>query len=296
MATFGNYNVVRRYNRPNVTTKTLLELFLANNGTYFSPDAVSAVYILPDTGATNGSPEIYINRTLSDVGTPEYGLLNATGLSSTVGVFDVSNNLNTPALDVPDSYDPVGPAASSIYQIREGNLAIVTTENAFPDLSTIGNYFDVWMVKDFSGSNYRLYWNKFTLYDDRVISYTEPFQVQTRNKLVQKYVVWGSKQRLIINTNHFLANKDLSEDLKTIWRNSVIDNAKIQIRKRHPQTSGEMTTPLPWTSSGVEVSSEDTISYLWDTADLSKGDYTVQVEYTLLEEKIVSEEFSLVLR
>ena len=296
MATFGGYNVVKRFNRPNVTTNTLLELFLANNGTYFAAAAVSAVYILPDTGYTQGSPDLYINRAASDLGTPEYGLLNAAGVSSTLATFDISSNLNTPNLDPPDAYDPVGPAASSIYQVTEGHMAVVLNEAPFPDVSAIGNYFDIWLVKDFNGANYRLYWNKFTLYDDRIISYTEPYQVTSRNELVQKYIVLGSKERLRINTDHFLANRDLSDDLKNIWRSSVIGAAQIQIRMRHPQTTGEMTTIVPFTTSGVEVSSEDTISYLWDTTTLSRGDYTVQVKYTLLDQIIFSEVFSVVLR
>ena len=296
MATFGGYTVVKRYNRPNVTTKTLLELFLANNGTYFAAEAVSAVFILPDTGYTKGSPDLYINRAASDIGTPEYGLLNAAGVSSTLAQFDVSNNLNAPALDAPGSYDPMGPAASSIYQVAEGHMAVVLQEGGFPGVSAIGDYFDIWLVKDFVDANYRLYWNKFTLYDDRIISYTEPYQVTSRNELVQKYIVLGSKERLRINTDHFLANRDLSDDLKNIWRSSVIGAAEIQIRMRHPQTTGEMTTIVPFTSSSVEVSSEDTISYLWDTTLLSRGDYTVQVKYTLLDQTILSEVFSVILR
>lgn len=296
MATFGNYNVIRRYNRPNVTSKTLLELFFANNGTYFDPNDVSCVYVLPDTGSTLGSPEIYINRQASDVGTPAYGLLNATGLSSVAAYLDVSNTTYGTSADAPSAYSPEGVAASAIYRTAEGHFDVVTDVNAFPELSGTGNYFDIWMVKDFSGSEYRLYWNKFSLYDDRIVSFTEPFQITTRNKLIQKYITLGSKIDLRIDTEHFVANKDMSEDLKTIWRNCVIDNAYIQIRKRNPQTTGEMTTVVPWTQTGVNVTSEDTIMYLWDTATVSRGDYTVQVSYDLLQQTFYSEEFSVILR
>ena len=296
MATFGNYTVIRRYNRPNVTSKTLLELFLANNGTYFNPDAVSAVFILPDTTRTNGSPEIYINRQTSDIGTEAYGLLNATGLSSVVSHYDISCTTTGSTPDSPDVYVDSGIAASAIYTQSTGNLAVIGDGVAFPDLSTIGNYFDIWMIKDFSGSTYRLYWNKFTLYQDRVISYTEPYQITARNKLSQKYIPLGSKINLRVNTEHFVANKNISQDLKTIWRDSVLSDAWVQIRRRNPQTTGEMTTIVAWTQVGVNVTSEDTIMYLWDTDGQVRGDYTVQVAYDLLEQTIYSEEFSVVLR
>ena len=78
MASFNNFSVVKRWNRPSVLMKTLLETFFTNNGTYFKPYSVSTVYILPDTSLTNGSPDIYINRQVSDMGTQAYGLLNAS--------------------------------------------------------------------------------------------------------------------------------------------------------------------------------------------------------------------------
>ena len=297
MATFNTTTVVKRYNRPNITIPTLLENFFVNNGTYFNPFALSAVYIIPDTGATNGSPEIYINRQVSDLGTDSYGLLNATGLSSVVATFDISNTGGVPGAEA-NYLPPIG--VSSIYQVSSGtsagHFAVVVDQNGFPNFSAVGNYFDIWCVQDFTGSKKKLYWNKFSIYDDRVITFTEPFQITTRNKLYQKYIPLSSIVSLRVDTEHFVANKDMAKDIKNIWRNSVIDNAAIQIRQRHPQTTGQMTNTVPWTSSGVNVSSEDTITYLWDTSELTKGDYTVQVKYTLLTETIYSEEFSLVLR
>ena len=88
----------------------------------------------------------------------------------------------------------------------------------------------------------------------------------------------------------------MTEDEKNVWRQSSLTNAEIKISKRNPNTTGLITQVIPWTSIGVEVTSNNTILFNWDTRSLSKGDYTVQVRYTLLEQTFVSEEFSLVLR
>jgi len=301
MATFNTTTVIKRYNRPSVLGNTLLEVFFANNGTYFDPSTVSAVYIIPDTGSTNGSPDLYIDRTTSAYGTSAYGLLNANGLSSVVAYYDLSNSVIPGYPDDVEAYIPgTDSGVSSIYKVSSGHYAVVADGEFFPSFSATGSYFDVWLVNDFLGSGWKLYWNKFTVYNDRIISYTEPFQITSHSRCQNRYIQLGSKENIRIITEHFITNRTLGRDLKDIWRDSVIDNAEIRIRKRNPQTTGLITPIIPavsgYTSSGINVTSDDTIVYNFDTTDLEKGDYVVQVKYVLLEQTFVSEEFSVVLR
>lgn len=298
MATFNGYSVVKRYNRPSILLRTQLEMYFTNNGTYFDPDDISACYILPDTTTTNGSPDVYINRTLSDVGTSAYGTLNASGVSAIVATFK--------GVSAVSSYDPTGTpsTASAIYRESTGQYSIIADGVAFPDYSSLGlsdgKYFDAWVVRNFDQTDpdlgYKIYWNKFTVFNDRIITFTEPFQITSKSKLAQKYVELSSVITLRVPTETFVANKNMSRELKQIFRDSVLTNANIRIRKRNPYTSGEMTTILDWTSDGVDVSSEDTILYTWNTASLEKGDYVVEVNYQVLEQTFYSDEFSLVLR
>jgi hypothetical protein len=298
MATFNNFEVVKRYNRPSILLRTLLEMYFTNNGTYFDPYEVSACYILPDTTTTNGSPDIYINRTASDVGTSAYGKLNASGEASAVATYV--------GVSAVSAYDPDGtPAtASAIYKVDTGHYAIVADGGAFPEYSSLGlsdgKYFDAWLVRDFSATEasagYKLYWNKFTVFNDRIISFTEPYQVTSKSKLQQRYLQLSSNITLRVNTETFVANGNMSKDLKTIFRDSVVTNPQIRITKRNPYTTGLITEILDWTAVGVDVSSDDTIMYTWDTAAQEKGDYIVQVKYDVLEQTFYSEEFSLVLR
>jgi len=310
MASFNTYTVVKRYNRPSILTKTLLETFFTNNGSYFDPESISSVSILPDTTKTNGSPDIYINRDASAVGTSSYGKLNASGLSATVAYFDVSDGVvGGSVLQPVSSYSGTSTNnASAIFSAGEGHAAVVADGAAFPSYSSLGisdgKWFDVWLVKDFptadASAGWKLYWNKFTTYQDRIVQFTEPYQITTHSKLEQKYVQLSSVVTLRITTDQFVANENMSKDLKTIWRDGVIDSAEIRIRKRNPETTGTITNIEPsaggFTPSGVEVSSEDTILYTWNTSGQAKGDYIVQVKYTLLEQTFVSPEFSLVLR
>jgi len=306
MATFNGYSVVKRYNRPSILLRTLLEQFFTNNGTYFNPSEISSVYILPDiSNKTAGSPDIYINKDASALGTSAYGKLNAVGLSAVVAKYDVSNGA---AIQPPSSYSGAGTSgASAIYSAGTGHYAVVADGVAYPSYSSLGlsdgKWFDMWLVKDFSAvdasAGWKLYWNKFETFNDRIITFTEPYQITSHSKLQNKYIQLSSVPTLRITTEQFVANKNMSQDLKTIWRDGVIDNAEIRIRKRNPETTGLITNIEPvsgWTSSGIDVSSEDTILFTWDTSGESKGDYIVQVKYTLLEQTFVSEEFSLVLQ
>ena len=308
MATFNTYSVVKRYNRPSILLRTLLEQFFTNNGTYFNPQEVSSVCILPDTGRTLGSPAIYIDYSQSALGTPAYGKLNASGVAATVAKFDVSNS-NTGTVSPPSSYSGTAtPGASAIYSAGTGHYAVVADGIAFPSYSSLGisdgKWFDVWLVKDFAtvdaSAGWKLYWNKFETFNDRIITFTEPYQITSHSKLQNKYIQLSSIPTLRITTEQFVANKNMSQDLKTIWRDGSIDNAEIRIRKRNPETTGTISNIKPadgsFTSSGVDVSSEDTILYTWNTTGEAKGDYIVQVKYTLLEQTFVSDEFSLVLQ
>tara|TARA_R110000851_G_scaffold135518_1_gene270985 strand:+ start:9626 stop:10561 length:936 start_codon:yes stop_codon:yes gene_type:complete len=311
MASFNNFSVVKRWNRPSVLMKTLLETFFTNNGTYFKPYSVSTVYILPDTSLTNGSPDIYINRQVSDMGTQAYGLLNASSLSSVQATFGGDISL----IDLnPSAYSGAGTiSASGIYSgstsADPGHFQVVLDgSRSFLEFSAVGKYFDVWLVKDFedafdTSSGWQLYWNKFEVFSDRIVTFTEPYQVTTKNKLSQKYLQLSSIPTLRITTDVFLANRNMSRDLKDIWREQVIDNAEIRIMRRNPRTSGLISKIVPGTgptqgdwSRETNVSSENTITFTWDTTQLEAGDYFVQCKYTLLEQTFVSEEFSLVLR
>ena len=301
MASFNGYTVVKRYNRPSILQRTQLDMFFTNNGSYFTPYQVSACYILPDTTTANGSPDIYINRTASDVGTSAYGMLNATGLSAVVATYDVSNG---GALQPESVYNPSTSSVSAIYSGTNQKLSVIADGVAHPSFSSLGvsngKWFDVWLIKDFStvdaSAGWKLYWNKFETFQDRIVSFTEPFQVTTRNERSQRYVELSSVVTLRVTTDVFLANRNMTQDEKNVWRNTVIDSAEIRIRKRNPRTTGLITDIVDWTSSGVEVTSENTILYTWDTSAQETGDYIVEVKYTLLEQTFYSEEFSLVLR
>lgn len=276
----------------------MLEMFFTNNGTYFDPDTVSAVYILPDTGLTNGSPDIYINRTVSDIGTDQYGLIATSSLSSVVAYFDLSN---TSSPGTPDSASAYDAYFNGIFKNDNGQYCVLVDGTNFPTFSSLGisdgNWFDIWLVKDFANSGkFKLYWNKFTTYNSRILTFTEPYQVSCKNKLQQKYVQLSSIETLRVTTEMFLDNKSMSRDAQSVFNELSIFDPRIRIRKRNPQTTGQITTVVNWTGSGVDVTSDNTILYLWNTSSQERGDYTVQVRYNILEQLIYSEEFSLVLR
>ena len=149
-------------------------MYFANNGQYFDPSSVSAVWILPDTGTTNGSPDFYLDRNASALGTSAYGMLAPSALSgSIVAYFDVSNGAIPASLSAAPvaNYDPNTSAASGIYRVSSGHYSILPQGTAMmPAFSATGKYFDIWLIKDFNGSNWRLYFNQFETFNDRIVT------------------------------------------------------------------------------------------------------------------------------
>ena len=106
---------------------------------------------------------------------------------------------------------------------------------------------------------------------------TEPLEVTTSNKLVQRYVQLGSKKRLQIQTEIVVDNEPIKENLRNLMETgSLLSNPKISITKLNEspvltsrvQITGESGVG-GFQSAGVSLDSQGTISYVWDTNDIS---------------------------
>jgi hypothetical protein len=203
---------------------------------------------------------------------------------------------------------------SSIFKKETGKYAVVLKpgltwveltngSHASPntyDSSTVGKYFDIWTVQDQNGGAKVTYVHEFSLFDDTIISLSEPLMVDTRQKLVQKYINKNSKVDLQITTDHTVTNRNISEDIKNIFTESILNNAAIRIIKyKDDRTTGAPYSEIQaWTSTGVSINSADTILYNWDTADsdVTTGTYEVQTSSTLLGQNVMSDKFTVVVR
>ena len=218
-------------------------------------------------------------------------------------------------------------SASGIFRISEGHYGVVLRPSTnfwnfdqIPKTDETGNtiditavssntassvtsYFDVWTVQDAQDDKPRTIIHSFTLYGagfSNIVSLTEPIIVNTRHTLVQKYVNRGSLEKLQIKTDYVVINRNIGQDIKNIFKDGILEGAAIRIIK----LSDRVSTGLPFelikdwadTKPAILTDSADTILYNWETSGLETGTYQVQVSSTVLDNRIMSDPFHVILR
>ena len=340
MTTFNGITVINRKNRPSPIEPAKLDFFMVKAGGYSDPYAVCSVHIFQDT--QYGSPDAYLDLS---AGSDNYGLVTSSNTSEKM-VFRVQevdgfkNRIGftgNPA-DFPTEIDYLdASSASGIFKTGNGKFSVLletdtyyykSSEVADPDFnpintlpttensaSSVQGYLDIWTVVDAEGSKPQIYVNIFRLDTANVYATSEPLAVTTVNKLVQRYIAVGSKEKLRIKTELVVDNEPIEQSLRNlIETGALIQNPEISITKINEipgQTSRVEITGLGaqggFDHRGVEVDSHGTISYLWDTANIvpfyigenlggPTGVYEIQVKFNVLDQTILSNRFKLVVR
>ena len=302
MAIFPNdesITVVPRANRPSEMSLTFLELFFLQNGNYVHPNRIRSVYIFKATA--DGASDKFID---SDPDSVTFGQVLPSKYSSAAYIVSGSALVGpSDASFSADLYSGTPADARKVYTIAPGHYGIVADKDATflyggdTVSSTVigtGQFFDIWEIMDVSGSTYTSYVHSFELYSDNIVTVTEAIHVETRNKLVQRYINFGSKTNLEITTDISVTSKYTADEIRNAFNGSVIQAAEIQIVKLADTGSEPPTVTVAWTSTNV--GSNDTISYLFDTSALSRGTFEIQVRYDILSETIYSEKFRAVVR
>ena len=77
-----------------------------------------------------------------------------------------------------------------------------------------------------------------------------------------------------------------------------MDSASVRIIRLKDDTSNGKgyTEVVPWTSTDVNVNSDDTIIYNWNTSAMDVGVYELQTSSSFLGQTIMSDKFNLVVR
>jgi hypothetical protein len=305
MATLNNKTVTSRHNRPSTVGSTYLEIFYVKNGKMDDPYGVCSVHIFKDTD--NGNSSIWID---GDSSSPTFGLVPSSLDKDAAFIFipaSGDHRTTSEGFSV-DKFKNTNSTASGIYREEEGHFSVVLkggasgttwrgrTKDYINEASSTGGYFDIWTVEDENGGGLRTIINSFELFYDTVFATTEPILLTTSFRLLQKYVNKNSVEKLQVKTDHVVHNQNVSEELKNIFRHSVTSNASIRIVKVKDDTSTGLpyTQILDWTD--MDISSDDTLSYSWNTSALDVGTYELQVSSSILDRSIFSDKFSLILR
>ena len=327
MPSINNKPVIDRHNRPQVDSKVMLRTYFVNDGDYVNPYAVSSCHVFDR--AYNLSPSSPLNSSglvASSVAAEARMVFGASG-TGVVGV-DISllESAYTGIIPPTAHVDNKCSGVSGIYKLGTGQFACVLDGRLGGDLSgtthrydlsedasglriqnttsSTGRYIDVWTVKMFADSDWSTYINSFELFDNTVISLTEPLLLRAKSKLFNKRVTLGSKVDMKIGNEITVENKNIDDNVKNIFKQSVVSNPTIVIKK-HNEDANLPSRVCVVSSTDVVITSDNTMVYTFDTlVDLTKGNpsyavdvdglgsktgtYSLQVEYTMLSEKIVS--------
>ena len=337
MTSFNGITVINRANRPSPISPCKLDFIWIKDGSYQNPFQVCSVHIFPNTKF--GSPNPYVDLT---PGAANYGLVSSTATDYIFRNYkrdDLGNrtgfNANVSAMNGANgvlNYTG-GNSASAIFNPSVGNFTVILQPGAeyFPtsvldaganwlpvsgnSASATGDYLDIWTLVDVEGSRAQIYVNSFKLNSASVVAITEPLLVTPTNKLIQRYVEVGSREKLRVKTHLAVDNEPISDSLRNLLETgALLSNPEIRIVKLNESpelTSRVMISDFGDTTDDVQRDSQNMISYLWDTtlivpkfnqpgtADIlggSRGVYEITVRYNILTERFYSTKFKLIVR
>ena len=174
---------------------------------------------------------------------------------------------------------------------------------ASSNVSTAERYIDVWTVKLLAGSKYQSFIHSWSLYDDTFFSITQPLLAKTSAKLSNKHIRYGEVVDLKIPVEVTIENKNIDESIINVLKSTLITDPKLKIVKvnDNPTLDGPFVVLNFFNTQTVNVTSDGTILYTWDTTELDalaganfgevKGTYAVQVQYSVNTETIISPRF-----
>ena len=313
--------LVDRFNRPSVGGKVAIRTLFINDGEFIDPYDVSACTIFAKLSNASPSSIVDTDDGLIKSDATSVVLMNfgvsggaAPDIHDGTAGYTTSENLLDPLWVSSTLYTP-GSQASGIYRVGVGDYVAVLDGNTslsggynirYPfnngitvanAASSVQDYIDVWTVKLFDTSEYQLFINNFSLYNDTFTTITEPLLITTRNKLLNKKLRYGEKIDMKITTDITVQNSTLSEETKNILKDYPITNPTISISK----VNDDAVNQAPWTSvvadAGATLTTDNTILYTYDTtaaagvAQKGAGTYWIKASYSYLTQDFVTPPF-----
>lgn len=299
----NNISVNSRHSNPSVLSRTALAIYFFNDGRYADPYEISSVSVFK-------SEDNYYPSSV--IGSDGQILDSASSLV-------LMNFYNSSSLTTASSFDTSNYSIGStgIFRIREG-VYVVVLDNSIDEsefnlsgLTTIdnrvsdtGDYIDVWTVRRTAGSDLDTIINEFTLNDDRFFTTTEPLMFRVNTKLVNKFLVLGSKEDLKFTNEFTIENMNIDSSMRNLFKTSFVMNPSIEIVKvNESQNMPARVTVSSFasTSSLCEVTPDNTVLFNFNTDSLLthpelfagnfagiQGVYQVRLKFNALGQTFVS--------
>lgn len=301
--------VIDRANRPSVNSKVALRALFQNDGLYQDPVFVSGVSVFKE------SQTITPNTVLG-----EDGLIDPAVSGSILAHFEFSESAQ--GWDSADNYNE--DITERVFRQDQGQFVCVLdgeiewsgtntffgTNLVIPNqCSAIGEYFEVWTVKNLQGSFFSTFIQKFELFDNAFIHTPEPPLLRTSHRCNTKKIQLGSKRDIKVTTTVSIENRNIEADIKALLKQGFIRNPALRITKLNSDRNLPARVEVSGfsdTSGAVDITSDSTITFSWDTESLRThpellagnlgsmtGIYEVQAQFDLLTERILTQRFAV---
>lgn len=311
----NNYTLVDRHNRPTTMQRVGLRTIFVNDGLQVNPVGISAVSIFAkadittifDTTAGTSGMGLVQSEPLMQFS----NITNGVVLSATTNAaFDTTGY--TPGITASGIYKSSATTNGEFMVVLDGAVSLsgMWEGSVIPNgASSVADYIDVWTVKLAGGSQWQTLINEFSLYGDTFFTITEPLILTARNSSPIKHVELGSKIKLKVPTEITVENKSIDGSITDIFKGSAVTSGAFEIQKLNDGidlTPRVTVSAFADTSSLVQVTSDDTFIFTWDTSNLqtilnsttgggpATGTYTLRVRYNLVDEIIYSPRFPFI--
>jgi len=316
--------LVDRFNRPSVGGKVAIRTLFINNGQFEDPYDVSACTIFAKLS----------NATPSSIVDIDDGLIKSDATSVVLMNFEISGDPNNASAHTGDPYvtskflglaggnthaawNPAyvqGSQASGIFRVGIGDYVAVLDGDIslsggynirYPynsgitianGASSVQDYIDVWTVKLYEGSEYQLFINSFSLYNDTFTTITEPLLITTRNRLLNKKLRFGELIDMKITTDITVQNSTLPEETKNILKDYPITNPTVTIKKVNDDSVNQGAWADVIDSATATLTTDNTIIYTYNTepgvgTKSTPGTYFIVAKYSYLTQNYVTPPF-----
>ena len=306
-----------RHNRPSVGGKVAIRTLFINNGEFIDPYDVSSCTIFAKLSNDSPSSIVDVDDGIIKSDATSVVLMNFGVSGGGVGAphdgADGRVTETNPEWVAPTLYTP-GSQASGIYRVGLGDYVAVLdgeaslsggydNRYAFQEGITVANaasavqdYIDVWTVKLSQGSEYQLFINNFSLYNDTFTTITEPLLITTQNRLVNKKLRYGEKLDMKITTEITVQNSTLPEDTKNILKDYPITNPQIKIDRVNEDSVNQEARTVIQAYTPATTTTDNTILYRFDTVNdltdvVKPGTYIITAKYSYLTQTFVTVPF-----
>jgi len=290
--------VVERHNHPGTLSRNVLRASFLNNGSFQDLYDISSVSLFYKS--QNTSPSSILDSSTQLISDEAASSVRFRWTLSSGEILDAS------------VYATDAAKQSYVYKTGTGQYAVVldgtqsvTSEDRFGNVinnqaSSTGSYIDVWTVKLTAASDWTIFIHELKLFQDSLVSLTEPLLLKSKTSLTPNKVRLGEVIDLKVPTEITVMNRNIDQSVKNTLSTGILKDAQFRILKHNEDSNLPARVEVSGYSDTVglvEVTSDNTMLFSFDTAVLTSGladlgsgtgTYSVEAKYTLLNETIIS--------